>query len=314
MKTFLAALLLLMCGSFATAQKSADLLEKSEKAAKNKNYAQAISMIDGAIALDPGNALYYGYKGIYLIHTDSLQAAFNAFSEAIGRDSSIDWLYMNRGNILMSAGMPDEAISDFNTGLKYATKDSDIRPYYLNRGAAKLQKRDFQGALKDIQYAFKLDSSDLGVLINLSAIYDEIGQPEEALACLKRGELAAPDDVAILSNLGFTYQHMGEYKRSIQYFDKCIKQQPKEGVPYSNRSYSKMKMGDLDGALKDINTSIALYPGNSYAYRNLGLIRMEMKQINLACEAFGKALERGYTNMYGKDVEEMMSKNCNAFK
>ena len=240
--------------------------------------------------------------------------AFYLYTKAISLKPELAYLYLNRGNILMSFQMMDEAISDFNTALKYEKDDTLIRAAYLNRGAAKMLKQDYEGGYKDLSYAYALDTNNKTVLINLAMASSQLNKKDEALKYLLMAHKAFPDMAGINSNLGFVYQSMGEYKKSIEYFDLTVKMDPKEALGYSNRSYSLLKLGDTDRAMKDINKSIELYPGNSYAYRNRALIWLELKKYADACEDLRTAIAKGYTEMYGKDVLEMIDKNCALFK
>ena len=81
-------------------------------------------------------------------------------------------------------------------------------------------------------------------------------------------------------------------------------------MSYNNRGYAKYKLKDYKSALKDITRSIDLYPANSYAFRNRALVYLSLDKKEKACENLQKAIDLGYSGMYGNDVEELLKKNC----
>ena len=71
-----------------------------------------------------------------------------------------------------------------------------------------------------------------------------------------------------------------------------------------------MKLGKLQEALTHIRLSIQADPENSYAYKNLGEILLALELKSDACEAFRMAINKGFTDMYGNEVNELMAKHC----
>jgi tetratricopeptide (TPR) repeat protein len=314
MKAITLLLAIALIPGLISAQTAIALEKKADAASLKKNYRQALAYIDQAIAIDSTQAQFHYERGCYLTGLEDFNNAFYAYSKAIQLKPDLVYAYLNRGNILLSFQMVDDAISDFNVALKYSKNDTVNHSAYVNRGAAKIQKRDFEGGYKDMLYAYQMDTSDKDILVNLAAACNHLGKKDEAFKYLLIAHRALPDDPAVISNLGFMYQAQGDYKKSIEYFDLAIKIMPEQGLGYSNRSFSRLKTGDTDGAMKDINKSIELYPGNSYAYRNRALIYLELKKFGSACTDLHTAISKGYTEMYGKDVEELIDKNCAAFK
>ena len=62
--------------------------------------------------------------------------------------------------------------------------------------------------------------------------------------------------------------------------------------------------------MEDINKSIELYPTNSYAYKVRALIHIANKKDEKACEDLDIAIELGYTQQYGEEVQQLINANC----
>mgnify|MGYP001040479204 FL=1 len=52
-------------------------------------------------------------------------------------------------------------------------------------------------------------------------------------------------------------------------------------------------------------------PSNSYAYKIRALIAIEQGKTKEACEDLFESNKRGYTEHYGKEVNDLMRKHCN---
>ncbi len=56
--------------------------------------------------------------------------------------------------------------------------------------------------------------------------------------------------------------------------------------------------------------SIRLNPDNSFVYKNRALIYISLDSLNLACQDLEKANILGFTENYGKEVNELITKLC----
>lgn len=295
-------------------QSTVDLEKKANAASEDRNYELALNYIDQAITIDSLNSQLFKQKGDFFFALKKDQEALDAYSKGISTQPNFAELYLMRGLLYLNHQMIEDAIKDFNTGLKYTNTDTVIYKLYESRGIAQCWKRNYKEGYKDLLYAYKMDTTKLSILINLANACNQINKKDEALKYMLIALKAYPEDAVLISNIGLWYQDKTDYKQSITYFDKAIKLNPNLGLGYSNRSYSRLKLGETDGALGDINKSIELFPTNSYAYRNRGLIWIKLKKYASACEDFNTAIAKGYTQMYGSDVEELIQKNCAMFK
>lgn len=309
MRLFLFAILLSV-SSLATAQTATELHAQANKAYDQKQYANAVELIEKALALDHSKVEYFFLKANALFELELYQESYNTYNEAIGFLPKEPRLYINRGNFLMSVKEYDLAEGDFTSALNLAQTDSLRSNAYLNRASAKIYKRGFESAYQDLRMAYQIDSMDIGVLTNLGAICDEIGRGDETLKYLLKAVEVDSSFYGAFVNIGFKYQELGQYKKAIEYFNKVLSMNPDEPYSFCNRSFNKLKLGDLPGAMADIETSIRLYPANSYAYRTRALIYLEKGEKDKACTDLQTALDKNFTQTYGPEVEELIQKHC----
>jgi tetratricopeptide (TPR) repeat protein len=311
MKPFIYCILLFLCLPWiGYSQSKEELYEAASTEYDRKNMVKAIDLITRALYIEPKNTRYLLLKASALDHAGQYQAAYDTYTTMIQLDPKDIIAYNNRGLLLSRLQEYELALKDFDDAINLNPPDTGIVGLYLNRGSVKTSIRDFIGAYEDYTKALSYDSLNIAVLNNLAGVCDEIGKGDLTLKYLNKIITIDSSFIGAYANIGFKYQEMGDYKTAITYYNKVLEMDPREALGYSNRSYNRYKLGENEAALKDINESIRLYPGNSYAYRVRGLIYLAMKDPNRACKDFTKALEQGFTRMYGEEVENLKKKHC----
>jgi len=304
-------LIIFICAvKFTTAQTADDYYNEAQTSIYNEDYKTALEKIEIAIKLDSSNVDFYDLKAHSLFELQEYQLSYDTYNQAISIFPDKSFLYSNRGNLLLGFQESDLAILDFTAAMELADNDSTKHYSIVNRAAAKLLKRDFDGAYQDLLIAYAFDSTSIATLTNLGAVSDEIGKGDETLKYLLKAIEIDPSYYPAYGNIGFKYQELGQHAKAIEYYNKVLELQPEEPLGYSNRSFNKLKLGDLKGAMTDIQKSIKLYPANPYAYRIRALIWIEDKNIERACADLQTALDKGFTVTYGEEVIELQKKHC----
>ena len=311
---YLIALLFLLSFISSQAQDKELFYKKASDFADKKDYENALKQIDLALYLDSTNSDFLFLKANTLYELKEYKVAFTTYSTLITH-YPLNVLALNQRGILLNTVQEFEyAITDFDKALSICKIDSIRMTLFVNRGAAKISIREFQGAYNDFMEAYKIDSMQIGVLNNLATVMDEIGKGDQTLKYLFKILEIDSNFIGAYANIGFKYQQMGKYKMAVKFFDKVLSLDSNEALTYNNRGFNRLKLGDLNGAMSDVEKSIELYPGNSYAYRNRALVYLAQKNIKNACVDLDKALELGFTKMYGNEVEELKLKNCYQYK
>ena len=135
----------------------------------------------------------------------------------------------------------------------------DFADAYNNRGVARYDKGDLDGAIKDYKEAIRL-------------------KPDDADAYINRG--VARDD-------------KGDLDGAIKDYNEAIRLKPDEVDAYNNRAIARSAKGDLDGAIKDYNEAIRLKPDDADVYRNRGVAWDNKGDYYSAIADYQKCLELG---------------------
>ena len=308
---FLFIIALILVGSSAYCQVKSEAFQKASDAFDRGDYQKSIELIDNALKTDSLNLDYLMLKGFSHEKAAQYQEAYDSYSLGIQAHPAHAWPYNQRGLLLKSLKETELSIKDFDAALAFEKSDSLRLGLLLNRGAAKIDIRDFHGAYNDFEAALKIDSLDVGLLNNIAAVSDEVGKGDQTLGYLYKIIRIDSTFLGGYGNIGFKHQQMGDHQEAIKYFNIVLEKDPDDALSYSNRAYSLYKLGKTKEALADINRSIKLYPGNSYAYRTRALIYLFMEDNKKACEDIAESLKQGFTKMYGGEVETLQSRFCN---
>ena len=116
---------------------------------------------------------------------------------------------------------------------------ADFSEAYNNRGNARRDKGDIEGALKDYAEAIRLK----------------------------------PDDADAYYNRGNARYGKGDLEGALKDYAEAIRLKPDYATAYNNRGAARRDKGDIEGALKDYAEAIRLKPDDATAYYNRGLTR-----------------------------------------
>ena len=135
-----------------------------------QNQEKAILDFDKAIALKPNFALVYNNKGVVYQSMERYEEAISYFSKAIGfQTPNLYYPFYNRGNIYLVQKKYEAAIEDYSNTL-IITPHADA---LNNRGWAKQQLGNLEGAIKDYEAALKVNPEHPMAIQNLKQAKDD---------------------------------------------------------------------------------------------------------------------------------------------
>ncbi|MEL7112062.1 MAG: tetratricopeptide repeat protein [Pseudomonadota bacterium] len=105
-----------------------------------------------------GGDCYQKTKNQYSSFRDADQTCTRALREQAMTRSNRAATYVNRGVLRMRSGKYEQALSDYTDAIKL---QPELGAAYLNKGAAMIYQKDFQGAIAPLDRAIDLESADL---------------------------------------------------------------------------------------------------------------------------------------------------------
>lgn len=118
----------------------------------------------------------------------------------------------------------------------------------------------------------------------------QVGQPELAVAMLKRAVALNSNVAQLHSILGAALEALGSLDSALASYDKALALQANLAETHYNRASVLRKKGRPEEALKDYDAAIALAPGFAEASYNQGLVLDELERPLEACASYERAI------------------------
>jgi tetratricopeptide (TPR) repeat protein len=132
---------------------------------------------------------------------------------------------------------------------------------YYERGEARAEKGDYEGAIADLSKAIEVDPKQARAYAERGWARRQMGDYDGAIADYNRAiELAPQVSSAYYDNRGLARLKKGDYGGAIADFTKVIELDPKHASAYVGRGTSRFYMGDHRGAIEDWQKAITLKP------------------------------------------------------
>jgi tetratricopeptide (TPR) repeat protein len=154
------------------------LSKQASQAAKQQNYAQAISCLDRLIAYEPDNAEHFNNRGLMHYSLRDNRKALADYDQAIALAPELDKAYNNRANLHASDQNWAEAIADYDE-------------------------------------AIDLNALNIRARLNQGITFREMGNYEEALICFDIALFFKPDNAHLHAERGYAHYLLGDWNCAI---------------------------------------------------------------------------------------------------
>ncbi len=139
---------------------------------------------------------------------------------------------------------------------------------YAALGAAYLAEQRYEEALSAHNFAFAIVDTQQAEMVeptlwrNRGIARAELGQLEGALSDIRRAAAAMPDDVMTQLTLGIIYQDMNRPADAVVAYDRVVRLQPDWMGAWINRSSALLDAGMTSAAVEDARRAVELEPEN----------------------------------------------------
>ncbi|MBT9316005.1 hypothetical protein [Leptothoe spongobia] len=162
--------------------------------------------------------------------------------------------YFNRGITRYDMRNYAGAVDDF-------TQVISIRPSaaaYNCRGVAWAEMSDYADALRDFGHALRLDTRLFAARCNRGALRLNVRDYAGAISDLETAVEIRPESAIPYFYLGQALQALGELRQAVEKFGLAIERQPNLALPYCYRGAVYQKQGNLRQAIADLEVAAQL--------------------------------------------------------
>jgi tetratricopeptide (TPR) repeat protein/class 3 adenylate cyclase len=168
----------------------------------------------------------------------------------------------NRGAAHLNRGDYDLALEDLNESLLLVPNDATA---IYNRGATYFYRSDFDRAAADLKRAVKLDPKHAKSQYYFGRTLHQLRRYDEAVTHLTRAIALEPKLADYYRYRADTYLDKGEYKRAIADYDEAIRLNDKYAEAYRGRGITWLNDGNTDKAIDDLTEAVNLAPADWFA-------------------------------------------------
>jgi lipoprotein NlpI len=154
--------------------------------------------------------------------------------------------------------------------------------YFVNRGIAYQEKRNYDHAIQDFDRAIKLDPKYAQAFHSRGISYSSKKEYDRAIQDLDQSILLNPLHAPAFNSRGLAYVGKRDYSRAIQDYDQSIKLDPKNPHAFYNRGRAYFDILDFERAAQSFDQALLLNPAYGFAFAERGLVEICTGQLNLA--------------------------------
>lgn len=269
------------------------LLLKGFYAIQMKNYSKAINLYKEAIETAPGFAPLYCVLGDIYLSTGYFEDAITEYKMAIWMDSFNIAAYRHLCRAYEEQGDYNQAIDVYNKLIAMAPNMPDL---YSNLANIYYIKGEFDLAISNYQTAITLNPNKTWTSViaqTMGFVYQENkSDPDAAISAYQTAYVLTPEDIDIYVNLGSAFYDKEDYANALVVYRQALELQPHNPKIHCNLGFLYWGKADTEEAIKSYELAIKYNPNYDIAYNNLGVIYLDdLGRVNKAIELFKKAVE-----------------------
>ena len=256
-------------------------------------YRKAIAELNKALSLQPRHYWSAMQKGICRMELGEYAQAIGDFGTCIGLWPEHPWGYFNRGYVLDCTGMKLDAVNDYTAALE---RDPRFVAALVNRGLARVELKEYKGALSDFGQALASgDQGDASLHAGRGIALEALGRHAEADAAFQQAFTLAPHCDAVGIRLKWTYGFAVAARlpaRAQAAFDDVLRNDSHQPQALYGRAMLAMNRGQLDTALRFFDQALEAAPGFIEARRYRAVVLARQREWERATRDINWCLDR----------------------
>lgn len=266
--------------------------KKAVDLCKNKNYKEAIQLMDQAIQRNPNCFQCFYVRAHANLGNGDRNAALSDAKQAISLNPKFAPGHFVLGLVFSEQGKLQDALNAYNDAL-------GLRPQYQKclsaRGNVYFKLTQFVPAIKDYEAAIALQSDDSPAQFMRGQSYYMLGQYQMVIKSLSQFLALNPNNAEAYLNRGSAYYELAQYENAIGDFNRALELDPKSVDSLYKRCFAKWYLGQWQPALVDAKQALSLAgwknPNSAYLAMCVYLGYLKQKDLKSANETLTAAID-----------------------
>lgn len=127
----------------------------------------------------------------------------------------------------------EKAVTHFTT----AVNESPEAKNYHHRGIAWRERGEYEKALKDIDFAIKINDQEASYHNSRGTVYHRQEKYQQARENYDKALALKPNNIGFLNNRGIAYRELGDFENALKDFNEAIKLAPNYAYAYGSKSW-----------------------------------------------------------------------------
>jgi tetratricopeptide (TPR) repeat protein len=178
-------------------------------------------------------------------------------------------LFFIQGNTAYKKGNIEDAIKFYNEAI---AKSPEFADAYNNRGTAKQDLNDLEGAINDFEKAISIDNEFVLAKYNLAEAYSNTDKLNESLNLLKQISNKYKDSSFYYVTMSNVYIRKNNYTDANLNLINALRLNNKNDKAYTNLGYINYVEKNMSAAKENFEKALAINPKQDFALNNLSLI------------------------------------------
>lgn len=237
----------------------------------NDEYAGAAELIQRAIEYAP-NAVYYFNLGNVYRAQDALEAAADAYREALARQADEADYHNNLGEVLAAQGHWEQARDCYARAVALQPGDAVLQ---LNLAQAQRVLGQPEAAISNYQRAAELDPDNPWIALDLGTCLQQMGQLDAAATHYRQALALEPDMTQAHNNLGGIHHARGELAEAVACYTAALTADPQLAEAHRNLAGVLEVTGERKRAIHHYREALRIKPDYAEAAYKLAALRGE---------------------------------------
>ena len=246
-------------------------------------YAEAMAAYQTLAGAQPGLFAVHFNLGVTCLRRRMPDAAQRALTRALAIDAGYAPAYYQRGNARDDAGDPDGALDDYAAAIRL---EPDYLQAHYNRGIVLTNLGRYREAVDAFDAALALNPDISNAYLNRGVAWEELGDATAALADFDRALRCNPDNADARFNKARTCYRQGRHGQAIADYTAAIELRPDDVEALNNRGLAYDATGRYREAVSDYNAALRLRPDFAEVLSNRGAAQETLGDFDAALDDY----------------------------
>ena len=240
---------------------------------QRQDFADALVLLDQAVAISPDFAVAWTNRGLTLAALDRLDEALRSYQTALKRDPNFAQAWTERARVLRRLGRRDEALISAERAITASGSSGDPTIRAIRAGALAELSR-FDEALEEFNAVLAARPADTETLNGRAASFFGLSRYEEALADVDAALALQPDNADVLRNRASALWMIGRNEEALETVERTLADGRGASTMLGLKGCILHDLDRPDEALENFEAALQRNPDDPDTLWNSGLMHL----------------------------------------